>query len=164
VNLFSFHIPEWIFVAVNLFILIFAMKKLLWGPVSKILDARQAIVAQGLADAELAAEARVNQDHDYEDFLASMERETAEQMKQARIRAGREYDRIVSEAEERSRKIIAGAHAQAEQELASTISAAKTEIITLSLEAAGMLMATNMDSEGNRNLVESFLAEKDVGA
>lgn len=163
-NLFDFYIPEWFFVALNLFILIFILKAVLWKPVSKILENRQERVSKTEQDAAEAARLRAEMEQLRSQLEADMETRTTELMKEARSRAGKEYDRIVLEAETKAELIISTAKTKAEHERESMMVEIKGQIVSVAMEAAGLLLRSNMDSERNKRLVEAFLNGEDVSA
>ena len=163
-NLLNFYIPEWFFVALNLIILIFALQKLLWKPVNKILEDRQAKVIKTGEDAEEAATLRAEMEQLRAQVDTDVEQRTLELMKEARSRAGREYDRIVADAEKKADLILSAANVKAQQEQDRLAVEFKKQIAAVALEAAGFLMRSTMDTEQNKRLVEAFLAEKDVSA
>ena len=161
-NLFHFYIPEWFFVALNLLILTFILHRLLWKRVLSILDARQQKITSSLEDAEAAERGRREFEAGRETRQAELETMTVEHMKDARIRAGQEYDRIIAEAEEKARAIIVSAESSARRERETMLLSARAEIVSAAIEAAGLLVESQMDSERNRTYVESLLLREGV--
>lgn len=163
-NLLQFNFPEWFFVALNLLILVLILKRIFWKPVTKILEDRQAMAAQTAQDAEEAERIRAEMEQLRTRAEADAEALTAQLLTEARSRAGREYDRIVSEAESRAEMIVATAKVKAKQEQERTIVEVKKQITAAALEAAGILIRENIDSERNNRLVEAYLSERDESA
>ena len=163
-NLLDFYIPEWFFVALNLLILILALKKFLWKPINRILDDRQDLVIKTGMDAEEASRLRVEMEQLREQMDTDMEQRTLELMKEARGHAGREYDRIVADAEKKAELILSAAKVKAQQEQERILAEARKSISAVAIEAAGFLVRTGMDTEHNDRIVEAYLAEKDVSA
>lgn len=163
-NLFDFHPPEWIFVMINFGILVFFLTKFLWKPVNKILDERRSVVDKTFEDARAVETDRKAMDERLAALEDDLDSRTKEMMKEARTRAGHEYDRIVQEAESKAKQIVSAARVQAEHDRDSMIYAAQTEIITTTIEMAGLLIEANMDNAQNERLLKSFLSRKDVSA
>lgn len=161
-SLFEFNIPEWIFVALSLLILIFFLQKFLWKPVGDILEKRQANVIKAQRDAEAVKADMLALESVHTEMENDLEKMSVEKMKDARVRAGREYDRIIAEAESKAHAIVNSAHAQAERERENMLVTAREDIITASLAIAGTLLETTMDSEQNRRLVHELLLRKSV--
>ena len=163
-NLFVFSIPEWVFVALSFAILLFALTKLLWNPVNKVLDARQGRIAKSLADAELITSEKKTLDERLASLEDDLDQRTKQMMKEARTRAGQEYDRIVAEAESKAKEIMMAARVQAERDRDGLIKDAKAEIISTALQAAGVLLESKVDGPENERLILSFLNKKDASA
>jgi F-type H+-transporting ATPase subunit b len=161
-NLLDFYIPEWFFVALNLVVLVAALRKLLWKPVTRIMEDRQEKVAQMLRDAEEAEERTREMEARVARQEAELETMTREKMREARARAGREYDRIVAEAGDKAANIVAGAEARARQEQARILRESKEQMADVILRATAALIAEKMDEEANRRLVEAILEKEGV--
>lgn len=85
---------------VNFFILLFLLKKFLYGPIIKILDTRKKVIAQSLKNAD-EIERRLN--------------EITEKEAQALLRSAREGEKIIREAGDEYTRIIEGAKKEYER-------------------------------------------------
>jgi F-type H+-transporting ATPase subunit b len=160
INILSFYIPEWFFVALSFIILVVVLSKILWKPVNKILTERQTKISTALEHAD-SVEIEFRETESRRAALeAELEQKTLDQMKDARVRAGKEYDRIVTEAENKARAILAGAHEQTVRERDGILSSARAEVIAAALAATGVLLESNVNSEANERLIEQFLSRK----
>ncbi|MDR3207921.1 MAG: ATP synthase F0 subunit B [Oscillospiraceae bacterium] len=155
--MFDFYFPEWVFVIFNLLVLTVVLSKVLWKPVGKILDARQAKTAQALVDAEAIRVEMSEMDERRAALASELNKKIAEQMQEARVRAGREFDRIVLEAETKARGIVTSAEAQARREREGILRTARAEVVAATIEATSALLGANMSAEKNEQLVEGFL-------
>ena len=162
-NLLDFNIPEWIWVAFNLVVLIVVLQRILWKRVGKILDLRQAAAVKAGQDAEETARLKAEMEQLRINLDEEMDVKTAEMMQAARTRAGREYDRIVSEAEAKANLIISAAKTKAQHEHETMQAELKKQVAAAALEATGMLLRANMDNDRNKVLLEDFLS-KEVSA
>jgi len=163
-NLLDFYIPEWFWVAFNLLILIFVLKKILWDRVRKILDERQEVVDKTQRDADEAERLRGEIEQLRARLDEDLEARTMELMQQARSHAGKEYDRIIAEAEAKAELIVSAAHTKARQEQGAMLVEIKGQVTTTIVEAAGLLLRENMDSERNKRLLEGFISEKNLSS
>jgi F-type H+-transporting ATPase subunit b len=161
-NLLDFYIPEWFFVALNLAVLVAVLRKLLWKPVTQIMESRQEKVAQMLRSADEAEERAKEVEARYARQEAELETMTREKMREARERAGREYDRIVAEAGDKAAIIVAGAEAKARQEQARILRESREQMTDIILRATAALIAEKMDDEANRRLVRAILEKEEV--
>ena len=163
-NLLNFNIPEWIWVAFNLLVLIVVLRQILWKRVGKVLDERQEIAVKADQDAEEAARLRLEMEHLRTLLDMEMDSKTAEMMKEARTRAGHEYDRIVAEAETKAGLIVSAAKTKALQERDAVLADMRRQVSSTAVEAAGILLRANIDTERNKRLLEDFLAEREESA
>ncbi|MDR1203953.1 MAG: ATP synthase F0 subunit B [Peptococcaceae bacterium] len=161
-NLLDFYIPEWFFVALNLTVLVVALRKLLWKPVTQIMEARQEKVAQMMRSAEEAEERAKEIEARFAQQEAELETMTREKMREARERAGREYDRIVAEAGDKAAIIIAGAETRARQDQVRIMRESREQMMDIILRATAALIAEKMDGEANRRLVQAILEKEEV--
>jgi len=163
-NILDFHIPEWFWVAFNLLVLILVLKKILWDRVGRILEERRETALKTEQDAEEAASLKAEIERRREALDEDLKSQTAEMMQAARKSAGAEYDRIVKEAESKAALIVTAAHAKARQEQGAIMTEMKEQVAATAVEAAGILLRANMDSENNRRLLEDYLSERDMSA
>ena len=163
-DLLSFYIPEWIWVAFNLLVLIVVLRRILWKRVGKVLDERQEIVVKTGQDADEAARLRTEMEHLRTLLDMEMDVKTAEMMQEARTRAGHEYDRIIAEAETKAGLIVSAAKTKAMQERDAVLADMRRQVASTAVEATGILLRANIDSERNKRLLEDFLAEREVSA
>ena len=161
-NLFSFYIPDWIFVAINLVILILVLRRVLWKRINGILDARSEMAAKTKQDSEEAATLRAEMERLRTLLDAEMESRTVELMKEARARAGQEYERIIADAEKKAEQIMSTAKVKAAQEHDVMMEDVKRQVVSVAIDISGLLLESAVDSESNRALLNKFLADKDV--
>jgi F-type H+-transporting ATPase subunit b len=160
----SFNLLDSVFVLFNLIVIVFVLKKLLWKPVNKILAERQAMAEKTEQDSEEAAKIRAEMENARAQQDKDMKVRSDELLREARSRAGVEYDRIVKEAEDKALMITNTATQKARQEQERIMLETKKQVAAVAMEAAGILLRSNMDNERNKNLVEDYLAKKDVPA
>jgi len=163
-NLLNFSLPEWFWVAFNLLVLIIVLRQILWKRVFKVLDERQNVVAKTVQDSEEAESLRAEMEQLRSKLDKELEAKTVEQMQEARTRAGKEFDRIVADAEAKAAMIVSAAKTKAQQERNAIFVEMKGQVATTAVDAVGMLLRENMDSERNRRLLEDFLSEGDMSA
>jgi F-type H+-transporting ATPase subunit b len=121
---------------VNFGVLFFALTYLLYKPVLKTLDERRAKIAQGVLDAERAAEAASTADADAAEVVKGAESEAEGIVSSARDLAGSEKARILKEAETRAAAVAADADARATEVAAKALRDSEKEIARLAVLAA----------------------------
>lgn len=161
-NLLEFNVPEWIYVALSLGILMLVLWRVFWKPIGRILDERQKRVEQAMSDAEAAAAEKKRMEAYRADLQNDLDQQTAKMMQEARVRAGKEYDRIVADAEERAKSIVKAAEARTRMESEAAAANAKAEIKAAALAVAAALLEANLSPEQNERLMEAALKQRSV--
>ena len=157
-KILNFNIPEWFWVAFNLLVLILILKRILWKRVNSVLEERQEMADKTMQDAEETERLKAEMEQLRLKLDEELEAKTASKMQEARTRAGMEFDRIVAEAEAKAAIIVSAAKTKAQQERDALLVEVKGQVAATAVEAAGILIRANMDSERNKRLVEDFLS------
>ncbi len=144
---------------INLLILYVIARKFLFGPVRKVLAARQAEIDKQFADARTAQEDAQKLKEQYQESLDGAEKERLDILNQARDRAGEEYERILSEAKSTADKLVADAQKSADREQEKRIQQAQEQIADLVVAATAKLVASRQGAEADRELYNQFIAK-----
>lgn len=126
--------------AVNFGIVLIALTYFLYKPINKLLDARQKKVAQGIEDANLAAEKLATADSVVSEKLSTAETEAETIMVSARDAATSEKARILKEAETRAAHVAADADARAKEASAKMLRESEKEVARLAILAAEKIL------------------------
>ncbi len=129
--------------AVNFGILLVVLWYFLYKPVMKTLSDRQQKVAQGVLDAERAAQKLAGADAEASKLVGSAEAEATNIVTSARNTGKEERDRIVKEAEARSSAIAADANARAKETSAKALRESEKEVARLAMLAAEKIMRSS---------------------
>jgi F-type H+-transporting ATPase subunit b len=152
--------PFWVLVSiVNFLLLLYVMRRLLWGPITAMLANRAEKIREGLAMAAAAKAERERMEAEVERLLADARREAqtiAERMTAAaeaaaadiRAQAKTEADRI----RERGREDATHLHDQALAQL-------RSELAGMVVLAASRVLGRELDPEKHRALIEQSLDE-----
>ncbi len=137
---FGLNLPDLIAQLINFGVLLIALWYFLYRPVLRTLDARQKKIAQGVADAELAAEKLAGADAEAEERVRGAEVEAESILVSARDSATTEKNRLVFEAQARAAAIEADADARAKETAARTLRDSEKEVARLAILAAEKVM------------------------
>ena len=161
-SIISVNFWQIVFSFANLAILTWIVKKFLFQPVKKMLDARRAAIDDGYARAEAAqAEAEENRKN-YAAAMAAVKQTTDQMISEAARSAERRGNEIESEARERAAEIRRQAETDAELERKKAEQDMKREIADVSARLTGKLLEREIRAEDHRALIDSFLQE--IGA
>lgn len=122
--------------AVNFGILLVVLTYLLYKPVMKVIAERQAKVAQGVIDAERAAEKLAKADDEAAGRVSKAETDAEGIVASARDTATAEKNRIVKEAEARAAALAADAEARSKETAAKALRESEKEVARLAILAA----------------------------
>ena len=161
-NIFDFYIPEQILVAFSLIVLMLVLTKILWKPLTNIIDNRQKDVDDMLRGAKEAKAFAADMETKRVNQNAELERLITDKTNEARESARREYNRIVAEAEEKAHSIVKAGEEKAAREYQQMMSESREAVITLALGAAAAIVESSMDSEKNRALIDSMLRKSGI--
>ena len=135
-----------LFTVINVLILVVAVRLLLWKPIHRILEQRQAEAEAGMAqaDEQLAqAQALALQNREQ---LEGIEQQRAAVMEQARTAAGAESQRILDSARSQARDILAEAEAAAQRRREDTLRETHAQIEEIIMTAASKMAGAGGDS------------------
>ena len=148
-----------LFTVINILILYFIVRKFLFKPVQKILDARQAEIDGQYAEAEEAQAAAEELKKQYETTMGSIDQEKETILSEAREKAGKEYNRILDDARAQADKIVEDARKDADAEQQKRRQQAQEEIADLVMAATAKIVASKQNAEADRELYNQFIAK-----
>lgn len=144
-----------LFTAVNLLVLYILMKLFLFKPVHKILNERQAIIDQNLADADAAKSNAEALEKQHSESLLGIEGEKRQVLADARKQASAEYERIIADANNRADSMIEDARHEALNQKAEILQQAQGEISEMVIAATAKVVGVGIGNDGA--LYDEFL-------
>lgn len=141
----------------NLLILFLILKKFLYKPVLRMLEARQNAVEEQYSAADEAKRAAIADKEEYAEKLSHAEAEADAMRKSAAEEAKRHGERIVEEARDKADGIVRQAEAQIELDRKKAEAEIKREIADVSAALAEKLIERELDTESHRDLIDSFI-------
>ena len=148
-----------LFTILNLLVLYFILRKLLFGRVNAVLEQRAALVKGELASAEDQNRQAQELKTEYEGKLTDARHEAAKIVADAQNRAQRVYEGKMAEAETDAKRLRSQAEAQIRTERDTMLRGARNEVASLALLAAAKVAQRSMDSADDKALVDTFLSE-----
>lgn len=133
--------------------------KYAWGPITKALREREDTIDSSIQRAERAlAEAKEVQ-ADNERARREAEQEAQRLLRAARDQADSLRDEEVQKTREQIQQMRDQAQAEIEREKEGALSALRSEVADLAIQAAGKILQENLDEPRQRRLVENFIDE-----
>jgi F-type H+-transporting ATPase subunit b len=130
-----------------------------WGlpAIIKTLEKRQAVIREGVENAEKARRDLTEATSRAEQLMQEARVQAQETIAQATRVAEREANRIQEEAHTRAAQIEQQQVARIQQEAARARAELSRLVVNLSISAAGKVISKSVDSSDNRRLVEEFV-------
>lgn len=155
----KFDIVNFVCVVVNLLVLYVLMKKFVFGRVTRIIDARQALLEQKNASVAKAQEEADRLKKEYEKSLENANETSVQIVKEAKSRARAEYNKIMARAAADAEAMKAGAEKAIATEREKQMDELHVQIMDLAVEAAGRIMAEKSSPETDKALYDAFIKE-----
>jgi F-type H+-transporting ATPase subunit b len=152
-------IQDALIMAVNMFILFFALSYLLFNPVKDALRKRQERIAGDLTTAKQEKEDAIALKQDYEARLKNIDQEAEEILSAARKKALKQEEEIVARAKAEAATVMARANTEIELEKQKALDDMKQEMISIASLMAGKVVSASMNTEIQDALVEETLNE-----
>jgi len=147
----------WTFV--TFLILMFLLGRYAWKPLLAAVDAREKGIRDTLDTARQQREESQRILEEHKALMNQARRERAEAVEAGRRDAERVKGEILEEARRQREQLVA----QTETQLAASLRQArlelKGEVANLAIQAAGKLLAKNLDEPTQRRLVEDYIAD-----
>ncbi len=150
---------EIIWTFVNILVLFFLLKFLLFKPVTNMIDKRRKLIEDQLAAAAKSKKEAAEEKQSYAGMIKSANAEADKILKDAKERADQAYQYAMKQAEEDAKARIKQAEKQIEREREQMLQNAKDEVAALASLAAGKLVEKRIDSQTEQNLLDEFIAE-----
>ena len=143
----------------NLFIQLFVFKKFFWNKIVAVIDARREAADKEIKDAEEAKAEALAIKNTYEQNMLEAKDQADRILLSAQKSATTRSEEIISQAQQQAAQIKAKASADIAQEKKKAFNDAKNEIYVIALAIAGKVVGRELDTEDQRNLVDSFIEE-----
>ena len=160
-NLDVISVNIWAIVAslANLLILTLIVKRFLFKPVKKIVDARRAAIDNDYAQAQAARDQAEESRQNYEAAMAAAKQTSDQIIADATRTAEYRSNEIISEAREKATDIRRQAEADAVLERRKAEDDMKHEIAEVSTQLTGKLLQREINEDDHKKLIDSFLSD-----
>ena len=145
----------------NLLLLTWIIKRFLFKPIKKMVDARRSAIEEYYAQAQAARDEAEESRQNYEAAMAAAKQTSDQIIADASRTAEDRSNEIVAEARERASEIRRQAEADAVLERKKAEDEMKHEIANVSAQLTGKLLQREINEEDHRNLIDSFLKDLD---
>jgi len=149
----------YIFVQIfNFLILFVVLRAWVYKPILGLLEKRRKVIAEGIENARVAAEARANAEKEAAKILAEAQAEANHIVREATERAQAATKDVRAAAEAEAARIIESAKADAEAERNRILGDLRGQIAALAIAATQKLLGEALDEKRQHALIEEFFA------
>jgi len=138
-------------------VLIWAVRKYLFGPIGGILEARQSEVQNTLNQVYRDREAMETSRREYEARLAGIEAEARDRIQAALKEAQGMKEEIIGAAHTEADRLVDHAREEVVREKQRAMVELRTHVADLAVEAAGKILRRSVDDRTHRELVSDFI-------
>jgi F-type H+-transporting ATPase subunit b len=145
---------------VNILVLYFILKKLLFKPVTKFMDDRSQKIQDELDRAEDAKKQVDEMKNEYDAKLRLAKEEGQKIVEDYKKMADKEYNNVLANAKNEANLMMENAKTELAVEKEQLISGMKKEMSDLVLSASEKVLKENVDTAQNRKLISDFIENK----
>ncbi len=146
---------------VNFFVLLFLLRKFLYGPVTEMLDKRSSKIESDLEEARRQKEEAKELKEQRQQELKEARQKAQKIINEAEERGEERAEEIINEAEEEAARIKERRMAEIEQARQEAADELRREVSSISLQVAGKFLQQELDREDQEKIIESYLEELD---
>jgi F-type H+-transporting ATPase subunit b len=148
------------FAQVLLFLLfIWGAKKWAWPIMQKQIDARQKMIADGLAEAERGRSSLAEANKEREKMLREARDRAQEMIAAAEKSASQRVEESKSQAKAEGERLVAAAKASIEQEVQSARQALREQVAALAVSGAEKILAREVDARAHADMLNRLKAQ-----
>ena len=144
---------------IAVFALFAIMSYFLFNPARKMLQDRREKIQNELADAKTSMEEAHSLREEYEGRLKAVDKEAENILSEARKKGLANENQIIAQAKEEAARILERARVEAELEKSKVADEVKKEMINIASILAGKVVAANMNTDIQTELIDETLKE-----
>jgi F-type H+-transporting ATPase subunit b len=145
----------------NFLILVAILRAVAYKPIMRILKAREDKIAESLNKADADAQKAEATLKGYQEQLAGARVKAQNIVDKAEKRAREDREASVLETRQEIEQMKKAAQAEIERERERAVEQMKSEVVALSIAAAGKIIAKNIDASESEKLIGEFIEKLD---
>ena len=150
---------EFFIVLANTLVLFLVLRKILFKPVLKIMDERDAEIKSQIERGKKAEEEGLQFKAEYETKIGAARSEGQQIVESAKRRAEQRSSEIISHAKQEAANLKVKAEAEIEKERQQAYNDVKNEISSIALLAASKVIEKDIDKSKHEELIDEFIKE-----
>ena len=146
-----------LFIIISFLVLMVILKKVAYGPLTKVLDERAAKISSDIDGAEKARQEKLAAQRQSE--LADTRQQATKVVADAKASAQKQSEALLAAASERATLINQQAQTDAEKLKEDAISNAKDDVAALSVAIASKLMQKELSLDDQQALIDAYISD-----
>ena len=134
-------------------------KKYVWEPIVGVLDARKAVIADGLAAAEKGIKDQELAESRAEDLIVGAKAEALEIVSQAKKRDSQMVQEAKDKAAEEADRVMAGAQAEIDQEVNRAKDSLRSKVSELAVAGASKILGKEVDAKTHKSALKDLIEQ-----
>lgn len=155
----SINVPTLIVEIINFLVLLAVLKVVLFGPLTRSIEEREAKIKGQLDEAEALNAAATSLKAEYEQKLREARQEAEQILATATKEGERLKSQLVTEGNQEKQRIIDKGHSEVARERQEAMASVRGMAVGLSVDMATQLFKDTLGPEHHRALVEQFVAK-----
>ena len=156
-DIISVNIWQILISLINLLIMFRILKRFLFKPVKKVVDARQEQVQKLYSDADESLNSAKQMKNEYEQRLASARQEADAMIKTAQTTAQKKGDQILADAKQQAAHVKQKAEAEIAQQKKQMLQDVRGEISGLAVDIASKVVEREVNQKDYDGFVDEFI-------
>jgi F-type H+-transporting ATPase subunit b len=152
------NLGTFLFYLLNFIALVIVLAAWIYKPMVKALESRQKKIAQGLEDAEVAAEARAKAEAEAQRILGLAQQESSQKLREAAENAVKAKQGVRADTEKEIAAMRDAARTEIESERDRMLADLRPKVAALAIAAAQKLIGVALDEKRQHALVDEFFS------
>jgi F-type H+-transporting ATPase subunit b len=152
------NLGSFLFYLLNFSALMIVLTAWLYKPVVHALESRQKKIAQGLHDAEVAAEARAKAEAEAEHIRSLAQQDASQKLREAAENAAKAAQGVRADAEKEIAAMRDGARVEVDAERNRMLAELRPRVAALAIAAAQKLIGEALDEKRQHTLIDEFFS------
>lgn len=148
---------KFIMAFINLIILYFVLRKVLFKPVMSFMANRTKSIEDSITEAKKQKAEAAEMKSTYEAQLKTAKTECKKMLESAAEKAAARQKSILDETQRQAEELLAKARAEIETERKQMLKDVRSEVASLAFAAASKVLEANLDNENNRKIIDRFI-------
>jgi len=140
-------------------LLIWFVNKVLWGPMSQMMEARQKKIADGLAASDKGKQALELAEKRATSLLKDAKNQAGDIVTQAQKRAGEIVEEAKDIARDEGERLVTAAKAEIEREVNQVKEQLRVQVATIALQGSEKILKREIDAKVHSDLMDDLAAQ-----